>query len=196
MVPAWIADPAGNREQSDVCGPVGQPAGMSDPDDNLAGARKLGTAADSGNMFAFPMTVRTKHSPGWASTGYSLPDLGEECEFSRTPQNQQWIPVFCDRTTRTGGDDDPSDAQTFADLDVFTQTGETATDRSTGNTCAAVIAAGSDSGCVAHFHREIARLKTLFANGASGIGEERLAVSQTRLAVPPAMSSSDTPRAL
>lgn len=52
-----------------------------------------------------------------------------------------------------------------------------ATDRSTGNTRAAVIAAGSDSGCVARFDREIARLKTLFAGaetaafgtGTSGI---------------------------
>lgn len=77
---------------------------------------------------------------------------------------------------------------------------DTATDRTAGSTRAAVVAAGSDSGCVAHYDREIVRLKTLFAstetadlgNGTSGIREEELAVSQTRLAVPPAITASDT----
>ena len=126
VVPAWIADPAGNSDQAAVCGPVGQPDGLADPDDNLAGARKLGTAADTGNMFAFPITVRTKSAPAWEATGYPLLSLPEECEWSRTTTGT-WLPVFCKTATPTrGGDEDPSEAETFADLDIFTETGETA----------------------------------------------------------------------
>ena len=65
------------------------------------------------------------------------------------------------------------------------------TDRTAGSSRAAVIA-GSDSGCVSHYTGETGRLKTLFAgaetaalgNGASGISEERTAVSATRLTIP------------
>ena len=66
---------------------------------------------------------------------------------------------------------------------------DTATDRTAGSSRAAVIA-GGNSGCVAHYDSEIARLKTLFSsaeasalgNGATGIREEQTSVVQTRLA--------------
>ena len=66
---------------------------------------------------------------------------------------------------------------------------DTATDRTVGSSRAAVIA-GGNSGCVAHYDSEIARLKTLFSsaevsalgNGAAGIREEQTSVVQTRLA--------------
>lgn len=77
-------------------------------------------------MFAFPITVRTKSAPAWEATGDPLPSLPEECEWSRTTTGT-WLPVFCKTGTPTrGGDEDPSEAETFADLDVFTETGETA----------------------------------------------------------------------
>ena len=72
---------------------------------------------------------------------------------------------------------------------------DTATDRTAGSSRAAVIATSSDSGCVAHYDREITRLKTLFSsaetsasgNDAAGIKEEQNAVTQTRLVSPSAV---------
>ena len=77
---------------------------------------------------------------------------------------------------------------------------DTATDRTAGSSRAAVITTSSDSGCAAHYDREIARLKTLFSsaetsatgNGAAGIKEEQNAVTQTRLVSPPAVSVTTT----
>ena len=77
---------------------------------------------------------------------------------------------------------------------------DTATDRTAGSSLAAVIATSSNSGCAAHYDREITRLKTLFAaaetsalgNGASGIKEERTAVAGTRLSSPPAVAVTTT----
>ena len=77
---------------------------------------------------------------------------------------------------------------------------DTATDRTSGSSRAAVITTSSDSGCAAHYDREIARLKTLFSsaetsatgNGAAGIKEEQNAVTQTRLVSPPAVSVTTT----
>jgi len=76
---------------------------------------------------------------------------------------------------------------------------DAATDRTAGSSRAAVITAGN-SGCAAHYDREITRLKTLFAaaetsalgNGASGIKEERTAVAGTRLSSPPAVAVTTT----
>lgn len=108
-----------------MCGAVRQPAGVADPDDNIAGSRKLGTAADTG-IYDFPITVRTGNSPVFASGTYPLPILPEGCEWSR-PVSTEWQPVFCSRSaTYGGGPGDPSRAETWEDLDVFAQTGETA----------------------------------------------------------------------
>ena len=73
------------------------------------------------------------------------------------------------------------------------------TDRTAGSSRAAVISSGN-SGCVAHYGREIARLETLFSsaetsatgNGAAGIKEEQNAVVGTRLTSPPAVSVTTT----
>ena len=73
---------------------------------------------------------------------------------------------------------------------------DTATDRTAGSSRAAVIAASSDSGCIAHYTAEIARLKTLFANAGtaadSRIGAAQTAIAQTRLVSPPAVSVTTT----
>ena len=73
---------------------------------------------------------------------------------------------------------------------------DTATDRTAGSSRAAVIAAASDSGCAAHYDREIARLKTLFSSAETAartsIADEARAVSQVRLAAAPAITGSDT----
>ena len=74
------------------------------------------------------------------------------------------------------------------------------TDRTSGSNRASVIQAASNSGCVAHYDAEIARLKTLFAtaettalgNGSKGIKEERNAVKNTNLVVPPKISLTTT----
>ena len=76
---------------------------------------------------------------------------------------------------------------------------DTTTDRTAGSSRAAVISSGN-SGCAAHYDREITRLKNLFAaaetsalgNGASGIKEERTAVTGTRLSSPPAVAVTTT----
>ena len=73
---------------------------------------------------------------------------------------------------------------------------DTATDRTTGSSRAAVITTSSNSGCVAHYNREIARLKTLFANAetaaASRIRAAQTAVTQTRLVSPAAIANNDS----
>ena len=73
---------------------------------------------------------------------------------------------------------------------------DTATDRTAGNSRAAVITTSSNSGCVAHYNREIARLKTLFANAetaaARRIRAAQTAVSQTRLVSAAAIANNDT----
>ena len=73
---------------------------------------------------------------------------------------------------------------------------DTATDRTAGSSRAAVIATSSDSGCIAHYTAEIARLKTLFANAetaaASRIRAAQTAVTQTRLVSPAAIANNDS----
>ena len=74
---------------------------------------------------------------------------------------------------------------------------DTATDRTAGSSRAAVITTSSNSGCVAHYDSEIARLKTLFANAetaaANRIRAAQTAIAQTRIAAVAAISVS--PRA-
>ena len=73
---------------------------------------------------------------------------------------------------------------------------DNATDRSAGNNRAAVVVAGSNSGCVAHYDNEITRLKKLFndaeiaalGTGVSGISEERAAIAGTNLAIAPSIA--------
>jgi len=73
---------------------------------------------------------------------------------------------------------------------------DTATDRTAGSSRAAVIAASSDSGCVAHYTAEITRLKTLFSNAetaaASRIRTAQTAIAQTRLATVPSVAITTT----
>ena len=73
---------------------------------------------------------------------------------------------------------------------------DTATDRTTGSSRAAVITTFSNSGCAAHYTAEIARLKTLFANAetaaASRIRAAQTAVTQTRLVSPAAIANNDS----
>ena len=72
---------------------------------------------------------------------------------------------------------------------------DTATDRTAGSSRAAVITTSTDSGCVAHYDREIARLKTLFSNAetaASRIRTAQTAIAQTRLATVPSVAITAT----
>ena len=71
------------------------------------------------------------------------------------------------------------------------------TDRSTGSNRAAVIAAGSDSGCAAHYDGEITRLKRLFTGAETtaktSIAGEKRAISGTSLDATPAIANNDSP---
>ena len=73
---------------------------------------------------------------------------------------------------------------------------DTTTDRTAGPSRAAVIAASSNSGCIAHYTAEITRLKTLFANAetaaANRIRAAQTAVTQTRLVSPAAIANNDS----
>ena len=73
---------------------------------------------------------------------------------------------------------------------------DTATDRTAGSSRAAVITTSTDSGCVAHYDSEIARLKTLFSNAetaaANRIRAAQIAIAQTRIATVPSVAITTT----
>ena len=74
---------------------------------------------------------------------------------------------------------------------------DTTTDRTTGSNRAAVIPSASDSGCVAHYDGEIARLKALFAaaekTATDAIKSAETAVGTARLGSVPQITSSSVP---